>query len=725
MARRLSAWVALSLACAAADGCTCGRPSDPLPAPVAADAGPDIAVLDRAEDMRRATDVPGEARTSRDPVLRRHATRALARIADDASYEGLLRALGDDDRETIAWAAHGLGASCKGREERVVRALGARGAALDGAAGAPSHGLDPAWAIARALGKCGGAFAEATLAAWVRQQGEFLDGAAEGLGDLAARRGTLGDDTVTVLLDSAEAGHAQALYPLGRAERVNDAFASRMLAAARKALTGPPSDARAGAIRALGRAGPDAAPALEAVVVDGAQAPADRAEAARALGHLGDAGHGAAASALARLVPDAKDAFAIVALGGPTQQVFVALLASLGTEPPKSAEASLSALANLRAPGTPPAPLARRLATLRCTSASLLARGAYDAEVLRQCDAPGTQAFEKARLASLLRRPMSGERRREWASLARSKNLRVREDAIEAVGTHPELGDAGRKAIAEALADVSHAGVVATAAETIHAHPERVMVLSLGEIRRALDPRAPAPGASPEQDVDPEVAKALDAALEHAFTEDLVETRVALVDAAAALGTKLARPKAKAACEDPNVTVRAHAMKALRALGDAKAACPAPAAMPLAKELLGPHGGTITFETDAGRLTITLDELIAPVTSTRIVDLAKAGFFKGIVVHRVVPGFVVQLGDPNADGYGGSGTLLRSETTPRPFGALDVGVALAGKDTGSSQLFVTLGRAPHLDGDYPIIGHAEGDWAALAEGDVITDVSVK
>jgi cyclophilin family peptidyl-prolyl cis-trans isomerase len=189
--------------------------------------------------------------------------------------------------------------------------------------------------------------------------------------------------------------------------------------------------------------------------------------------------------------------------------------------------------------------------------------------------------------------------------------------------------------------------------------------------------------------------------------------------------TKLALPKAKAACADPNVTVREHAVKALRALGESKPVCPAPAAMPVAKELAAPHGGTITFETEAGRLTIALDPSVAPVTATRVIDLARAGFFKGIVVHRVVPGFVAQFGDPGADGYGGSGTLLRSETTPKPFGKLDVGVALAGKDTGSSQLFVTLGRTPHLDGDYPIIGHADGDWAALAEGDTITDVSVK
>jgi peptidyl-prolyl cis-trans isomerase B (cyclophilin B) len=94
-------------------------------------------------------------------------------------------------------------------------------------------------------------------------------------------------------------------------------------------------------------------------------------------------------------------------------------------------------------------------------------------------------------------------------------------------------------------------------------------------------------------------------------------------------------------------------------------------------------------------------------------------------VHRVVPGFVAQFGDPDGDGFGGAGSLLRCETSPVPFGALDVGVALSGRDTGSSQLFVTLARYPHLDGEYARVGRAEGDWAALAEGDSIREVKVE
>ena len=120
-----------------------------------------------------------------------------------------------------------------------------------------------------------------------------------------------------------------------------------------------------------------------------------------------------------------------------------------------------------------------------------------------------------------------------------------------------------------------------------------------------------------------------------------------------------------------------------------------------------------------------LDPSLAPVAAMHFADLARSGIYKNTEIHRVVPGFVDQFGDPGGDGYGGSGPLLRCETSPVPFAPHDVGVPLSGRDTGSSQLFVTLARTPHLDGAYAWLGHAEGDWAALAEGDVIRDVRVE
>ncbi|HEX7666752.1 MAG TPA: peptidylprolyl isomerase, partial [Polyangiaceae bacterium] len=143
-------------------------------------------------------------------------------------------------------------------------------------------------------------------------------------------------------------------------------------------------------------------------------------------------------------------------------------------------------------------------------------------------------------------------------------------------------------------------------------------------------------------------------------------------------------------------------------------------------EIDHPIGPTkLTFASDAGPLVVHLDPTFAPVAAARLKSLAQAGFFKGIVIHRVVPGFVAQFGDPEGDGFGGSGKLLRCETSPLPFLPGDVGIALAGRDTGSSQLFVTLSRTPHLDGEYTHLGRADGPWDALVEGDAVGDVKVE
>src|SRR4029079_18469417 len=120
----------------------------------------------------------------------------------------------------------------------------------------------------------------------------------------------------------------------------------------------------------------------------------------------------------------------------------------------------------------------------------------------------------------------------------------------------------------------------------------------------------------------------------------------------------------------------------------------------------------LVLQTDAGEFKMILDPSLAPVAGTRFVELARAGQYGGIGVHRVVPGFVTQFGAPFGDGSGGpeGKPPLRCETSPLPFEAMKVGVALAGRDTGSSQLFVMHGRAPHLDGRYALLGTAAGPW---------------
>ena len=254
------------------------------------------------------------------------------------------------------------------------------------------------------------------------------------------------------------------------------------------------------------------------------------------------------------------------------------------------------------------------------------------------------------------------------------------------------------------------------------------MVLAESERRAGLDPKAPAPTTNPAQEVAPVVARALVAAIDEKWPEDRFETRIALFEAAASVRLPEAKRVAELASNDANPVVRERAQKALRALGEpvAEAAAEPDRDVKPAAELGSPLGRTakVVFTTDAGELSVVLEPELSPITATRIASLVGSGFYKGVVVHRVVPGFVVQFGDPEGDGYGGSGTSLRCETSPVSFAPLDVGMALAGRDTGSSQLFITLARTPHLDGEYTRVGHAEGDWASVAQGDVIADARV-
>lgn len=105
-----------------------------------------------------------------------------------------------------------------------------------------------------------------------------------------------------------------------------------------------------------------------------------------------------------------------------------------------------------------------------------------------------------------------------------------------------------------------------------------------------------------------------------------------------------------------------------------------------------------------GTMVVVLDTDTAPLTAYRLTRLAEAQYFDGLTFHRVVPNFVVQGGDPRGDGWGGPGFALRDELSLAPFAAGDVGMALAGPDTGGSQLFVTVTPQPHLVGRYPHVG---------------------
>lgn len=134
------------------------------------------------------------------------------------------------------------------------------------------------------------------------------------------------------------------------------------------------------------------------------------------------------------------------------------------------------------------------------------------------------------------------------------------------------------------------------------------------------------------------------------------------------------------------------------------------------------------LRTTRGALDIELDPTAAPWHVAALVALTRAGFYDGLEFHRVVPGFVVQGGDPEGTGWGGPGFALPSEPGEAPFTRGAVGIADAGKDSGGSQFFLMHARAPHLEGRYTRVGELRGGYAtldALQVGDRIIRAEVR
>ncbi len=210
------------------------------------------------------------------------------------------------------------------------------------------------------------------------------------------------------------------------------------------------------------------------------------------------------------------------------------------------------------------------------------------------------------------------------------------------------------------------------------------------------------------------------ARLEEIWTASAADTipdaKLAVVDAAAKAGKdERTQTTLSLALADPDVIVRRRAVARTRDVyGDDRSRDVGPAAdRPLSdyEKIVSwtrtPHAALVTVQrpgTLPGRFTIALDASGAPMAAWNFAELAEKRFFDGATVHRVVPNFVVQDGDPRGDGYGGPGYSIRDEFNPHSFSAGVLGMASDGKDTAGSQWFVTLSAQPHLDGRYTSFG---------------------
>jgi len=124
--------------------------------------------------------------------------------------------------------------------------------------------------------------------------------------------------------------------------------------------------------------------------------------------------------------------------------------------------------------------------------------------------------------------------------------------------------------------------------------------------------------------------------------------------------------------------------------------------------------------TARGEIQIALDAKAAPWAVATIVALTRKRYYDGLEIHRVVPDFVVQGGDPTQSGWGGPGFTLPAEPTTPSFGTGHVGIADAGRDSGGSQWFIMHSPSPHLGARYTNIGRVVAG-ASIADALLIGD----
>jgi cyclophilin family peptidyl-prolyl cis-trans isomerase len=164
-----------------------------------------------------------------------------------------------------------------------------------------------------------------------------------------------------------------------------------------------------------------------------------------------------------------------------------------------------------------------------------------------------------------------------------------------------------------------------------------------------------------------------------------------------------------------------------------------PAAQPAA--LAAGESRTVTIATDLGSMTLTIEADLSPIAAGNFVALAECGFYDDVVFHRVVPGFVIQGGDPTGTGTGGPGYTIQDEAVTTPYGRGTLAMARTQQPNSvGSQFFIVLDDAARAAlesaNTYQIIGSVTAGMetadaiAAAADAEspsdpvVMTDVTV-
>lgn len=644
----------------------------------------------RAED-RRVVDADLErALRDRDPVVRAAAVRAYARIAPPEAGTVLEGRLDDPNPRVRAAAAFGLGllarpalAAALARpaadEDPRVRALAAQSL---GRLAEPST----APLLLAALGdEAPEVREEAALAAWrFSDPSAFLDRLIAGTADPEPKARFAAAYALARLGSAPFAARSAGPTP----GRLAETDLARVRSVLRSLAVAKEPEIRMQSARGLARPStPEEESALGALAAD--PDPGVRVNAARSLAYEG----APVAPHLLKLVRDAEAAVTRAALEGlgavRTSEAAGVLVAGLERERRGFLlEAAIASLVDAYKTLAPP--LLTSLALdpdprVRARVAALLAR--YDdneAEILARAFTRDRDASVRAAAVPVASRfePLDGPL---WKSALADEDPAVRRAVAEAVGIRWKKPDGA------------------------------------AEAKAALWP-------------------VLTAAWERAAGDVLPDARTAILETA--VGAK-EDPRARALLEsglgspDP-VTRRRAADLFLDAYGeDRRADVGAVVDLPLEhyREILEwasrPRAAVVTVQRPGfapGRFVLRLLPDEAPLACRNFARLAESGFFDGLAVHRLVPNFVVQDGDPRGDGLGGPGYAIRDELGPHRFWAGTVGMATDGPDSAGSQWFVALSAQPHLDGRYTafatVAQNFEGVAARMLPGDRIVRIEV-
>ncbi len=133
------------------------------------------------------------------------------------------------------------------------------------------------------------------------------------------------------------------------------------------------------------------------------------------------------------------------------------------------------------------------------------------------------------------------------------------------------------------------------------------------------------------------------------------------------------------------------------------------------KEIEQMKNTRVIIETKFGNIKLRFFPEVAPNHVDNFITLARKGFYDGTIFHRVIPGFMIQGGDPNSKspnrarhGLGGPGYTLKAEFNDRPHKRGTLSMARkADPDSAGSQFFICVAEAPFLDGKYTVFGEVE------------------